>query len=397
MDATTPRLYRTSDQRVIAGVAQGLALHLRLNPLHVRIAFAALAFFNGLGVLLYAGFWAVVPQTRDGAPQGRRWRRDFGAAVAVGLLGLGLLLVNHSFSPFLPGSAFSAAMLAGAGTALLWWQADESLRLRMRQFTGRAGPSTWLRVLVGAALLLAGSVTFLDQFGGLSASRDAVLATAVLGVGVALLTTPWWRRLVDEAAAERRERIRSQERAELAAHLHDSVLHTLALIQRHVDSPREVARLARGQERQLRAWLNGGQRSSDTSQLAAALQAAAAEVEDTYAVVVEAVVVGDIGLDERLAALVDAAREAMVNAARHGDVESVSLYAEVEPDQVSVYVRDRGRGFDPEAVPDDRHGISGSIVGRMQRFGGTAEIRSSPGAGTEVELTIVTRAARSEV
>jgi len=236
-----------------------------------------------------------------------------------------------------------------------------------------------------------GLTSVLAVSGNLAAMREGVAATAVVLAGVAVVTGPWWWRTWTELAAERRERIRSQERAEVAAHVHDSVLHTLALIQRRVNDPREVTRLARGQERELRSWLYRPTGSPD-ERFAAALEAAAAEVEDTYAVSVEPVIVGDFvgdrAVDERLAALLQATREALVNAAKHADVATVSLYAEVEPGQITVFVRDRGKGFDPVAVDADRHGVAGSIVGRMQRHGGTADVRSAPDQGTEVRLTM---------
>jgi signal transduction histidine kinase len=145
-----------------------------------------------------------------------------------------------------------------------------------------------------------------------------------------------------------------------------------------------VTRLARGQERELRALLYG--ENAATGQFAQRLRRAAGEVEDAYAVTVEVVVVGDAPVDDRLAALAAAVREALVNAAKHAGVASVSLYAEVEPEQVSVFVKDRGKGFDAEAVADDRQGVRGSIVARVERHGGRAEVRTAPGSGTEVEI-----------
>jgi signal transduction histidine kinase len=207
---------------------------------------------------------------------------------------------------------------------------------------------------------------------------------------------PWWLKLVRDLGEERRERIVETERAEIAAHLHDSVLQTLALIQRQSDQPREVLRLARGQERELRHWLYGptgygrsgsGEPTLDAG-LADAITAAAAEVEDTYAIDVRPVVVGDHPLDDGLRALVLAAREAMVNAAKHAEVTEMSVYVEVEPGEVHVFVRDRGVGFDPDAVPGDRHGLADSVHGRMTRHGGTVRLRSTPGEGTEVHLAM---------
>jgi signal transduction histidine kinase len=214
-------------------------------------------------------------------------------------------------------------------------------------------------------------------------------------VGVAVLTVPFWLRMMRDLGDERRVRIRTQERAEIAAHLHDSVLQTLALIQKQSESPREVARLARGQERELRGWLYGpsGYGTPATKaeaptggRLSEALAKACGEVEDSFAISVQQVVVGDADLDEQLLSLVQAAREAIVNAAKHAGVEEVSVYGEVEASSVTVFVRDRGKGFDPEVVPEDRHGLADSIRGRMERNGGSCRLRTAPGEGTEVQL-----------
>jgi signal transduction histidine kinase len=218
--------------------------------------------------------------------------------------------------------------------------------------------------------------------------RDGFIAMLVTVAGAALLTGPWWIRVMTQLSDERAERIRSQERAELAAHLHDSVLQTLALIQRNAESPREVARLARGQERELRTLLYGPAAAS--GQLARRLHETAAEVEDAYAVSVDIVVVGDAPLDDSLAAVVAATREGLINAAKHSGTTAVSVYAEVEPNEVSVFVRDRGVGFDPDAVAADRQGVRGSIVGRIERHGGEVRIRSAAGSGTELEIRMPT-------
>jgi signal transduction histidine kinase len=202
-----------------------------------------------------------------------------------------------------------------------------------------------------------------------------------------VVTAPLLSRTFSQLRTEREGRIREQERAELAAMIHDQVLHTLALIQRNAGDVKAVQRLARGQERSLRNWLYRPT-ASPTERFAAAIEQAAAEVEDTFAITVEAVVVGDTQCDEQVGALVAAAREALVNAARHAGVQTVSLYAEVESDELSVFIRDRGVGFDVDTVEEHRHGVRGSIMGRMQRHGGRAEIRSAPGDGTEVRLTM---------
>ncbi|HVL28730.1 MAG TPA: ATP-binding protein, partial [Acidimicrobiales bacterium] len=242
------------------------------------------------------------------------------------------------------------------------------------------------QVVVGALLVAAGVGMWLGAEDGVG-TRRALVAAAAVCAGLALVAGPWWWRLSHELANERRERIRAQERDEVAAHIHDSVLQTLALIQRNCADPKAVATLARQQERELRTWLYGGEAPPDES-LAAALQRMCDEVEDLHGVKVETVAVGDAPVDQRLVALVQSSREALANAARHSGAPTASAYMEVEPDQVTVYVRDRGCGFDPDNIPSDRRGISESIVGRMNRYGGKAAIRSSPGEGTEVELVM---------
>jgi signal transduction histidine kinase/phage shock protein PspC (stress-responsive transcriptional regulator) len=393
--APPPRLYRAADGRVAAGVAQGLANHLAIKPLYVRIAFAVLTTFNGFGIVLYLALWAVVPQqpvTEDAPPRPRR-AIERGTALALVAVAAGGLLLARGIPVLGNNVLLVPLLLAGAGLAVLWSQADKDQRDRWRRislFEGGEPTRRWLaiaRFAGGAVLVAAGVGSFLLLSGTLSAARDGLVAALAVLAGLALLTAPLWWRLVADLTEERRERIRSQERADLAAHLHDSVLQTLALIQRHSDEPREVARLARGQERELRTWLYRPE-DRQQSKLAAALEAVAGEVEDAYVVQVESVVVGDAEVDDRLGALVQATREALVNAAKHAGVGTISMYAEVEPEEVTVFVRDRGAGFEPELVSDDRHGVRGSIVGRMERHGGKAAVRSRPGAGTEVELTM---------
>jgi signal transduction histidine kinase len=248
-----------------------------------------------------------------------------------------------------------------------------------------------LRLVGGGVLVVAGLIGTVAVVSGanMKALVNGLLfaGLALAGAGLALAPLLW--RVFGQLGAEREARIREQERAEVAAMIHDQVLHTLALIQRRAEDPKGVLRLARAQERTLRGWLYKST-ASPAERFSAALEEAAAEVEDTYAIAVETVIVGDREVDDRVRALVAAAREALVNAGRHAKVSSVSLYAEVEADQASVFVRDRGVGFDPNVVDDDRHGVRGSIVGRMNRHGGRAEIRSEPDGGTEVRLFMPT-------
>ena len=244
------------------------------------------------------------------------------------------------------------------------------------------------QVVLGLGLVVAGVALFLVATPSVDAPSAGILATAAIVVGLVMVFGPWWWRLTHDLAVERQERIRTQERAEVAAHIHDSVLQTLALIQRSSADARTVSTLARSQERELRAWLYGSPAPDPAESVAAALQRVSDEVEDLHGVPVETVEVGDCPVDERLAALVLSSREALTNAVRHSGAAAVSAYLEVEPHQVTVFVRDRGAGFEPGRVPGDRRGIADSIVGRMDRHGGTAAVRSQPGQGTEVELVM---------
>jgi signal transduction histidine kinase len=275
--------------------------------------------------------------------------------------------------------------LAGAGLAVIWRQLDIDRTL--------AVPGVRWVLAGGIALAAGGVVLLLATTGQLNNARNGFTATLVILLGIVLATAPLWRRLLDSRAAERSARIRSEERAAVAAHLHDSVLQTLALIQRHADEPQAVSRLARGQERELRTWLYDPAVVRDGGTWAGLVAGLVSEVESDHELLVEPVVVGDAPVEAALAALGAATREALVNAAKHSGATSADLYTEVTPERVSVFVRDRGKGFDPATVPDDRRGLRDSVSGRIARLGGTAEIRSAPGEGTEVELVLPRTAA----
>jgi signal transduction histidine kinase len=380
---STPRAYRRPDLGVAGGVAAGIADHIGVRAWLVRLGFIALATAGGLGVALYGAYWIVLP-----TPPGVRGRLPVWLEYLIG--GVAAIVAVAIVATTLPAGGLAVpTTLACLGGALIWRQASDPERGRLRTLSreslvaGRTDVSGRVRLAAGAALVVLGGVLVLIK-SDFTAIRDGVLAMLVTIVGVALLTGPWWMRLVAQVGVERGERIRTQERADIAAHLHDSVLQTLALIQRNADSPREVVRLARGQERELRGLLYGTRTAS--GQLADALRSAAAEVEDDYAVAVDVVLVGDVPLTEDLSALVSAARESLVNAAKHSQASSMSLYAEVEDDGVQVFVRDRGVGFDPEDVAEDRQGVRGSIIGRVERHGGTVQIVSKPNEGTEVSM-----------
>ncbi len=385
---------------MIAGVARGLADHIGVDVLVVRALFVVLAFGGGAGIAMYAAFWAFVgpaPAGSDDAGTSRargvlgRSRRvgrdrfgESGQYLALAAVAIGGVLAVQSLGLGLPGRLLWPLALTAFGAAVLWRQADDAQRNRWRTAGGYRRPQL-VTTIAGAALVFAGAATFLAYHEQLGQVRNGLLSTAVLVTGVAVITGPWWLGTVRALSTERRARIREQERAELAAHLHDSVLHTLALIQRHVEDPREVQRLARGQERELRTWLY--RPSSDQERdFGRALERTLAEIEDSQGVSIDVVVVGECALDDRLAATLQAAREAALNAAKHSGSEAISVYAEIEPSKVTVFVRDRGKGFDLGAVPEDRLGVKESIVGRMERHGGKAFIRTAPGEGTEVRL-----------
>ena len=380
-----------------------MADHLGVDVRWVRAAFVVLAVLGWSGVVAYALLWIFVRQ-EQGDVQRTVHRSERQQAIGLAALGLGLGLVGAATGNVLFGWLLGPLGVVAIGAAVVWREADGAQRRRWAIGARSGRRAVLARTLIGAVLVAVGLAVFLLGNLDLDQVRFGLLAAVAALLGVAVLTVPWWVRLVRDLTEERRARIVTAERAEIAAHLHDSVLQTLALIQRQSSSPREVHRLARGQERELRAWLYGpggygrpdhdADRSAD-EQLSAALGSAAAEVEDTYAVTVNPVVVGDATMDPDLRALVLAAREAMVNAAKHAGVEEISVYAEVEREgdgsgagEVNAFVRDRGTGFDPDAVDPDRHGIADSVRNRMERHGGTVRLRTAPGEGTEIRLTM---------
>jgi signal transduction histidine kinase len=397
MSASAPvRLRRDTQRAAITGVAAGLARRVGIDPIIVRVAFVAASFLGGAGLAMYLVAWAVMPPAgSDRAPFDRLAgrREEWMVVGGVVLLVLAALLLLREWEIWFSDAIVWPVILVAAGAALIWRQSTASERAEPPPAATATGRALRLprdvagRALVGAALVVGGGLVFLWLNDALQPARDVLLAVVVVVVAATLILAPWWLRLVRGLTAERAERIRSQERAEVAAHLHDSVLQTLALMQKRVDDPREVAALARRQERELRAWLNH-RRSPGDATVATALEAAAAEVEEAHGVPLEVVAVGDAPLDAKAEALVAAAREALLNAAKFGGDGPVVLYAEVAPDRIEVFVRDRGPGFDPAAVPADRRGVRESIVGRMRRHGGRAVVHSAPGQGTEVELVL---------
>ncbi|MFJ3956124.1 PspC domain-containing protein [Arthrobacter sp. NPDC090010] len=427
-----PPLVR-GDDRVIAGVCSGLAVHLGWPVKRVRIGMLLSVLAGGAGLLFYGWLWTLVPTAGErsrasarrpaspiapavsapsspaqgasgptaepdaggvpgragGSPLNRAFRTPWGKEILLGagLVLLSVVLIARQLGADIPlGTLIPVAAILG-GAAIAWMQLDESRRedLVDRAMVRQAGG--WGRLLAGLALVIAGVLVMVSGSGSWEQSWVALLASLTVLGGVALVLLPWglkfWRDLENERAA----RIRETERSEIAAHLHDSVLQTLALIQRRASSEQDVVRLARAQERELRTWLFGDL-NRDTGLLAERIKAAAAEVEDAHGVPLDVVTVGDTEMGSGHEALVQAAREAMLNAARHGGGQ-VSVYLECSDRGAEVFVKDRGPGFELDAVPEDRLGVRESIIGRMKRHGGTASITSGPD-GTEVRLRLPT-------
>ena len=349
----------SSDERVIAGVCAGIAQTLGVDATLVRLVFALLALAGGAGILLYLALWAW--------SDGRRVWVAAALAFVSGCVLLGALGLSSR-------AVVGIALIAG-GLALAWRQG------------GSFHPDAPLSY-GGIGLAAVGALVLLWS-GGTSSN---LLAPGAVAGALLLIGGPWVWRLAVDRDVERTARIRSEERSDMAARVHDSVLQTLALIQRHAQEPRRVASLARRQERELRGWLYGDQPlEDDSASLLAALEAAAGDVEELHGLRVELASAGDCPVDASVNALVLAAREAMTNAAKFAGVEEIDVYAEVTDDAAGVFVRDRGAGFDREKVPADRRGVVESIEGRMERAGGRATVTTSPGKGTEVELHLPRR------
>lgn len=405
--AVPPKAGRVAQGRWLGGVCTGLAQHLGWPVSAVRLAFIVLAAVQLVGVVIYAVLWLVLPpvrppeqapglesHSRTGLRPGARLRgRDLASFAAIASLALGVVWLLQLIGWGVEAEYFWPLAIAASGIALIWRQADVVTAMPSRSGgtagSGQSGtgPRRWpavARVGVGVGLVAVAFVLLVSsELGSQDLSKIAlVIVAGIAGLGV--VAAPWWYRSQQALAEAREARILSDARADMAAHLHDSVLQTLALMQRQSHDALAVQTLARRQERELRAWLYGEQVQQTT--LRAGLLVGAAEIEDEWKVPLEVVTVGDCDLGEATAVLLQAAREAMLNAAKHSGATKIDVYAEVGEDGVSVFVRDRGRGFDRERIADDRHGIQHSIIERMQRHGGTATVRTAPGEGTEVRL-----------
>ncbi len=403
------RADRRLDTAWLGGVCSGLAAHLNWPVLVLRLGFVLLSASMGIGVLVYLVLWLAMPLASE-APQapgieaasrsgmrtvqaGYRVPADLGLISAVALLGAGLLWFVQAAGWGAPAAALWPALAGTFGLMLIWWQADHIPNRSMKGLTGwrrwfaplLAHWSRIVRILLGLLGLVTAVVLIVVALPPLPEGSRTLIVLGLVVVALLLAAAPWIIRVRRSLATIREEKMLADARADMAAHLHDSVLQTLALIQRQAQNPKAVAALARRQERELRSWLYG-ETAVDAPTVKAALVASAAEVEDAHGVDIDIVVVGDRDLDAEVRPLVQAAREAMVNAAKHAGVAKVDVYAEVDDDAMEVFVRDRGGGFVLDDIPADRMGVRGSIIERLRRAGGNATIRSAPGAGTEVRL-----------
>jgi signal transduction histidine kinase/phage shock protein PspC (stress-responsive transcriptional regulator) len=398
----TRRVVRSVSDRWIGGVAGGLAEHFSAPAWIFRLAFVLTAVV-GVGVVAYALMWVFLPlgSEQSEPPAGAAgptsgW--DLTGVLGILALGLGVLLGLAALGVPIRVTLWGPVLIVGAGVALLWRQSDDLQRATIRSHAESGVQATaalsdrqgWIRVLVGLGLVLLGLVAVIGPQLDLATTGQSIGAAGAVLAGLVLIALPWISSWIKGLEAERYAAVRAEERAAMAARVHDSVLQTLTLIQRRADDPAEVTRLARAEERALRSWLYAPVGASGS--LGAALAEVVATTEADYDARIDLVTVGDAVVDDRLAALVAATREAVVNAAKHAGAPA-TVYAEVDEDQVEVNVRDRGRGFQPDAVDPDRHGVRQSIVARMSAVGGSATVRSAPGEGTEVRLLLPIRSA----
>jgi signal transduction histidine kinase len=398
----TGPLRRQRDGRLLGGVAAGVADRIGWDVTLVRTVFVLASLISGFGTVPYVLAWLLVPAAGEDSSIASRALADRrGIKLAVGLASLvvvALLLASALDAGWL-GSLATPLIISAAGLVLIWRNASADEQATLQHVVapilglaegGRTKRTVW-RVLIACVLGAAG-VAILG-FGHLRVAALVPLAGILLVLAaIVVILGPWWLSIARDLAAERQARVRAEERADVAARVHDSVLQTLALIQRRSDDPHQVVTLARAQERELRSWLFDGRAPGPLDgqelTLAAGVRLIQQDVEAQHGIAIEVVIVGDCELDDGLRALLAAAREAAVNAAKWSGASVVSLFAEVEAGQVSLFVRDRGRGFDPDAVSGDRKGLAESVRARMNRRGGSAVIRTAPGEGTEVALTM---------
>jgi signal transduction histidine kinase len=382
---TSPFERSTSDM-ILAGVAGGMAARLGIRTVYVRAAFVSSSLAAGVGIIVYLLSALLVPINRDTAKEDRAPATPR-QIVALVLMFIAVMLVFQSFSIWF-GPVVWPATLVIFGLAIAIDTSGVNYEKSLAGITGSSsGRRSWWLVVGGLVMMVAGFAVVFSSLDALRGVGVLLLALFAALAGLSIVAGPWVWSLIEDLRTERRARIRSEEKADMAAHLHDSVLQTFALIQR-TDDPKKMVTLARSQERELRSWLFD-EKASDTQSLRGALSDAANSVEEAHDVPVSTVVVGDSSLpSDRQAALVGAATEAMMNAAKHSGADRVSVFAEANDGTVEVFVTDQGNGFDVDSVDEDRKGLAESIKGRMNRHGGQVAIDSEIGVGTEVHLTM---------
>jgi signal transduction histidine kinase len=397
---------RDLESHLAGGIAAGIAAS-RGRPdrvTTVRVIFVAVSLVSwGWGIPLYFLAWLLVPAAGSDSSIASRARHDSrGIALAFGLaslLAVLLLFAGALNDSFIDSFGWPQVISVGC-LALIWRNASpaeqQSMRRLIEPLSGVGGVvgernrhATMLRLGTASVLLVAGLSWLLTAHANL-ALLSPLGGLMLVAAGVVVLLGPWWFRIARDLVDERQARARAEERAEVAARVHDSVLQTLALIQRSSDDPAAVVKLARAQERELRSWLFEGKAPGEATaeSLADGIREIQRDVEDRHGVPVEVVTVGNCPLSADLSALLLAAREAVVNAAKWSGAPVISLFAEVSADKIEVVVRDRGKGFDPEGVPGDRKGLAESIRGRMARHGGTVTVQSAPGEGAKISLSV---------
>ncbi len=376
---------RSATDRAVLGVCGGLGRAFGVDPALLRLAFVALAAVGGIGAALYVAAALALPPPVERPAESAAHLQT--ATATVLLVGAVLVLVERAGLLVPVGLLWPATAILG-GIGLAWrFSGGEVAAPRDGALWARPALVEGLRAAAAVALIVGAGAALVLQTGGVAAAAAIAVTASLIVAGIGLLVGPRLARARAETERERADRARAEERVAVAARLHDSVLQTLALIQRSDDAGRS-AMLARQQERELRGWLYGAAGEGGAPTVGAALAAVAAQVEERYGVRVELVQATDAAMDDRMAECVAAAGEAITNAAKHAGVDSVSVLTRVTDGELSIFVRDRGAGFDPSAVALDRHGLSESIRGRMTRAGGRAEIASAPGEGTEVELLL---------
>ena len=403
-------LRRAREDRLVAGLAAGIAARTGVDVTLVRLVFVVAALLGGFGVAAYVAGWLLLPaEGADGNIANRALNDRRGLALAAGLgslLIIALIIASALGARWLSSVAW-ALVISVVGLTLIWRNTPPDEHAVLRRLAdpvlglagagGRRRPV--LRIVTAVLLLIIGLAALLSGRGA-HALLAPLAGLLFVITAIVIMMGPWWLRIARDLVLERQARARAEERADMAAHLHDSVLQTLALIQRRADQPQQVIQLARAQERELRSWLFDGlppgSADGQGTTLAGGVRLIQKEVEAQHGITVETVTVGDCELDDDLNALLAAAREATVNAAKWSGAPAVALFAEVEPAEVVLFVRDRGRGFDPEAVPGDRKGLAESIRARVARHGGSVTVRSAPGEGTEVSLTMPRDAGRRQ-